>query len=335
MTACNSHKCHCPACLASRTDRLSEVEKRVATLELRESNRDTFAMAAARRAVLGTPTTLREDIKHPDNHVVVRGARVLRQTRTGKLYQGWDSIHTGAHPMLIWRWREFPLKPSWWRKFDERAGRFFGAPWRYPMTQFYRPIESPLHETSITFTDEKQVGDIRRANTITISNPSAPDLGWLRRHFAGDAVSSFEPAQFDTPVFSAGGLVGREHYAELRRKKPWKGGGDWMCGSWDTKVGYRRDHNGNMEYAMTPFMLEVLLHAHYSVEFFPRMHAPAYSESFQRLTNLGLIEVTSVRERIECKTHIIKTTPKGRVYVKALLDLPLPVQSEPQWSMPA
>jgi hypothetical protein len=32
---------------------------------------------------------------------------------------------------------------------------------------------------------------------------------------------------------------------------------------------------------------------------------------------------------------VIRTTEKGNVYVKALLNTPLPVQTEPEWRMPA
>jgi hypothetical protein len=34
-------------------------------------------------------------------------------------------------------------------------------------------------------------------------------------------------------------------------------------------------------------------------------------------------------------TTLVQTTPKGRVYVEALLSLPLPVQREPRWTMPS
>jgi hypothetical protein len=101
---------------------------------------------------------------------------------------------------------------------------------------------------------------------------------------------------------------------------------------WDM---HRRNEAIKQESVMTPLMLEVLLHAYYAAERFPRFNAPAYHEAVRRLTRDGLIEATSGREQANNPGWMIRTTEKGNVYVKALLNVPLPVQSEPEWRMPA
>ena len=75
--------------------------------------------------------------------------------------------------------------------------------------------------------------------------------------------------------------------------------------------------------SLTPIQLEYLLHCHYEAFYKPAFPSEVISGQFNRLEFLKLIE--------KDKNGFYSTTQKGKAYVKAACDLPMPVET---WAVP-
>ncbi len=87
---------------------------------------------------------------------------------------------------------------------------------------------------------------------------------------------------------------------------------------------------------MTPMKLSMMLHFYAIREAFPGKSrtSPAYAQFAHELLTEGLTERPSKEEQERYPGWAYRSTDKGRVFVKALLATPLPVQAKPSWVMP-
>jgi hypothetical protein len=69
---------------------------------------------------------------------------------------------------------------------------------------------------------------------------------------------------------------------------------------------------------MSALQLEVLLHCHTRVDNHPKVDVPVYKEAHEKLYAAGLLTFTS--------SGVYTSSVMGQVYVKRLLETPLPVQ---------
>ena len=76
---------------------------------------------------------------------------------------------------------------------------------------------------------------------------------------------------------------------------------------------------------MTPCELDFLLHSHVFPEPHPRLETPTIQHAKVKFLNLGLIE--------DRGDGIFGTTEGGKMFVKALCDVPAPVRKM-SWSFP-
>ena len=76
---------------------------------------------------------------------------------------------------------------------------------------------------------------------------------------------------------------------------------------------------------ITPGDIEVLLHYHTNPEPHPRRDAPAIKDTTERFIRSGLIKVVEAVDDWNKNRYI--TTDKGRAFVKALCNTPLPTQA--------
>lgn len=187
---CNSDKCHCPDC------RLTKVEGRVSTLELREYNRDDLDHVrrremqrerAERHATFlagGYPT----EFRLPFNP----GANRIHTGKLGPVYRGFRN-----DPEVIWRWEQCKghRKDLWRRKQLSEPQGWLGMPWSNrcnPVT----PWGSSIVDGNATFTETKRVGDLSVTKSVTMSNPHAKS--WVEEKFhlspeAWKAVEGYKP----------------------------------------------------------------------------------------------------------------------------------------------
>lgn len=325
MAKCNSNRCHCPDCEEEKREqtqnlRLTSVEHRVGALE-----------RAAR------PPT------HPDHRVRVFGAETIHRGPKGRVYRGYS-----RDPNLIWRWRMWDKNPSFWRKWDIDRACYFGAPWK-PRYGYLPPHPQGARE----YSEHKRVGEIERTKTVRFEGNPEPNESWVRDRFLRETAPVIDAKDGFTP------FPGKqdEFFRTPSPHKLWARGGFWpksygtrasqaeagLYYDGPTKVGVTLADaakfmtsveikpEGN---AMSPIMLEIMLHAHYSCEAFHRWHAPIYGPSVRKLKSLGLIENTENSER-GTSGWTIKATEKGKVYVAALLATPMPIKPEPEWRMPS
>ncbi len=89
--------------------------------------------------------------------------------------------------------------------------------------------------------------------------------------------------------------------------------------------------------AMPPLKIKMMLHfgttlGPYAPE--PVRTSPAYTTFVKELLRDGMIERPSKEQRAEYPGWAYKATMKGQCYIKALTDVPLPVRTDPVWTMP-
>lgn len=248
----------------------------------------------------------RSVVAHPDNHVTVAGSRVVHRGPLGKGYRGY-----GRDPDRIWHWQESRARPGLWRKWDIEAGRFFGAPWSFrpdfPGMGRCIPIHTTHHvggfvagpnghgDRAREYSEQKRVGEMEQTHTVRFEGNPEPSESWVRDRFRRAYGGFIAPPPPETEV---------------------------------------RQVDARTEYAMTPIMLEIMLHAYYVCEGWPRRGTPAYREAVMKLKTLGLITETTDEESDRHLGWRIKATERGAVYVKGLLAVALPMKAEPEWRMP-
>jgi hypothetical protein len=71
---------------------------------------------------------------------------------------------------------------------------------------------------------------------------------------------------------------------------------------------------------ITPLLIEILLHCHYSPEPHPRVHVSAIAEALAAFMREGMIEPREVR-------GCYQTTERGAAWVEMLCATPFPVQA--------
>lgn len=89
---------------------------------------------------------------------------------------------------------------------------------------------------------------------------------------------------------------------------------------------------------MPPMKIKMMLHFATTVGPYPsegERTSTAYVTFVRELLRDGMIERTSREQREAHPGWGYKATPRGQCYIKALTDLPLPVRTDPVWTMPA
>lgn len=88
---------------------------------------------------------------------------------------------------------------------------------------------------------------------------------------------------------------------------------------------------------MSPLKLQMMLHFYAVCEpFAPEKTrtSPAYTQFVRELLRDGLIERPTKEQQKKCPGWAYRATEKGRVFVQALLETPMPVAAKPKWVMP-
>jgi len=295
--ACNSEKCHCPACNEER--RLKGLEHRVDVLELRESNRDMMRSLDREKRIVeahGVPLPLNNR------------ARVVARNSRGPVYRGW-----GFDDDVFWQWQRSKVREDLWRRMDIKTHVTFGAPWSNrgkPVTPWGAPIS---YVSAVERTEHKRVGEIEQTVTDRVEfdvrnyeigpakieiacNPTREVPGRFQDRWTGPeqlAKYGSRDDYFSTPKC-------RITFPFLRRPK---------------------------EKTMTPEIIRAVMRLLETSTITP--HGTT-RRMFEDAVDLDLAD------RVESSgcPPAYRISTKGRVFAKAILALPLPVLAEPEWKMP-
>lgn len=309
--ACNSDKCHCPACNEER--RLKSLETRVAMLELHTD--DARDILARDRDWRGKRLVLPHNI----------GSRRVGEGPRGPVYMGWHS-----DDKLMWRWKRSFLHPNHWRRVNIRTEELFGSEWSNhgrPITPWGSPTVS---NSSVTLerSEHKRVGQIERTVTdrvIVENNPT--NRSWIEDKFGEHRFIAREAV---TGRWSAKRFeFGAEKFMnQLRNSEPVFDTATLRNAMRDIPKWHDFVSEKLERPKMTPTMIHMLMRAYteYPGDIQLSHVSPSGLTAAQDLRTAGILDFT--------RPEVARLTSKGRVLAEAILNLPEPVQAEPEWKMP-
>lgn len=342
---CNSDKCHCPDCMEARKElRLTAVEKRVDTLELRESNRDmmrAFDMRNRYRGKFGEPVLI-DTVALPTTN---KHSRKISEGKYGPIYKGWT-----CDPDITWRWRQSSARQDLWRRMNLHTRETFGQPWSNrgrPVTPWGTPLVMKRDKIVVEHDETNKVGTISQTKTdrvIVDNNPA--NRSWIED-------------KFGEPTWT--------------KKSGWEKLGDYMTATPDYEgvvTGRWRGPIKFSEEVREARLADVMTQMRNSKPFF---ETPAIKAAFPNLkeppmfTSDEIMAMMTLYNRHNDATQPLSSSrvssnrvstfnvlfdkglalrdcvrgelsytisPKGLVFVEALRNTPLPVQAEPEWTMP-
>lgn len=305
--ACNSEKCHCPACDEER--RLKGLEHRVDVLELRESNRDMMnALDRERPFGISLPVNKR--------------SRQIASNSRGPVYRGWGDDD------IIWQWQQSKHRDGLWGRLNLKTRTIFGRPWTSkgrPITPWGAPLShfsTTPKITAVEHVEHKRVGEIERVVTDRVEFD-------VRDYAAGPEniriVYNYAPHSGISGRFMPEEDGGQGDALRYVTDKRWSSLQHYGCGA---EAFMRQVRAANpKEKSMTPEIVRALMRLLENSSVTPHVTT---RRMFDDAVNLDLADRI---ERSGCPPTY-RISSKGRVFVKAILALPMPVQAEPEWTMP-